>query len=198
MRPAPWRAPDPPRADFFAAKGVLAALLDTLRVRWATEQAAEPFLHPGPRRGGARRAARRSDGWARCIRSSRARGTSTAAAAFELDLDRLAELAAERLETLRGRHELPGGARGHRGRRARGRAGGAGARDRARGRRSAARRAEVFDVYHGAQVGEGRVSLALALEFRAPDRTLTDDEVAERRAAIAAALRDELGGELRG
>ena len=28
--------------------------------------------------------------------------------------------------------------------------------------------------------GEGRKSLALRLEFRSPDRTLTDDEVAER------------------
>ena len=59
------------------------------------------------------------------------------------------------------------------------------------------RRAEVFDVYRGEQVGAGRVSLALALEFRADDRTLTDDEVGERRAAIAAALQAEVGGELR-
>jgi phenylalanyl-tRNA synthetase beta subunit len=36
------------------------------------------------------------------------------------------------------------------------------------------------------------------MEFRAPDRTLTDEEVAQRRARIVAALRDELGGELRG
>ena len=42
----------------------------------------------------------------------------------------------------------------------------------------------VFDLYHGEQVGEGNKSLALRLEFRAPDRTLTDEEVAERRAAI--------------
>jgi phenylalanyl-tRNA synthetase beta chain len=55
---------------------------------------------------------------------------------------------------------------------------------------------EVFDLYHGEQVGEGNKSLALRLEFRAPDRTLTDDEVAERRAAIEDAL-DEIGGRLR-
>ena len=42
------------------------------------------------------------------------------------------------------------------------------------------------------------MSLALALRFRAPDRTLTEDEVAELRRAIGAALREELGGELRG
>ena len=60
------------------------------------------------------------------------------------------------------------------------------------------RGAEVFDVYRGAQVGEGRVSLAIRLEFRAADRTLTDEEVAQRRAKIVAALREQLGGELRG
>jgi len=53
-------------------------------------------------------------------------------------------------------------------------------------------------VYTGAQVGEGRRSLAFALTFRAADRTLTDEDVAPVREAIVAALRDELGGELRG
>jgi phenylalanyl-tRNA synthetase beta chain len=54
----------------------------------------------------------------------------------------------------------------------------------------------VFDLYHGEQVGEGNKSLALRLEFRAPDRTLTDDEVAERRAAIEKEL-ESIGGHLR-
>jgi phenylalanyl-tRNA synthetase beta chain len=58
-------------------------------------------------------------------------------------------------------------------------------------------RVTIFDRYRGPQVGEGRVSLALALEFRAPDRTLTEDEASQRREAIAAALAKELGGELR-
>ena len=57
--------------------------------------------------------------------------------------------------------------------------------------------ARVFDVYRGAQVGEGRTSLALALQFRAPDRTLADEDVAPVRDKIVAALRDQLGGELR-
>jgi phenylalanyl-tRNA synthetase beta chain len=60
------------------------------------------------------------------------------------------------------------------------------------------RRAEVFDVYTGAQVGEGRRSLALRLEFRANDRTLTDEEVAQRRQTIVAAVAERLGGRLRG
>ena len=54
----------------------------------------------------------------------------------------------------------------------------------------------VFDLYHGEQVGEGSKSLALRLEFRAPDRTLTDEEVAERRAAIEREL-ESIGGKLR-
>lgn len=59
------------------------------------------------------------------------------------------------------------------------------------------RGARIFDVYEGSQVGEGRKSLALGLEFRAPDRTLTDAEVAERRSKIIAEL-ERLGGQLRG
>jgi phenylalanyl-tRNA synthetase beta chain len=46
----------------------------------------------------------------------------------------------------------------------------------------------LFDVYTGAQVGEGRKSLAYHLHFRAPDRTLTEAEAgAARDAAVAAA-----------
>ena len=56
--------------------------------------------------------------------------------------------------------------------------------------------AEVFDLYEGEQVGADRKSLALNLEFRAPDRTLTDEEVAGLREAIEARL-GELGGTLR-
>ncbi|MCU1603299.1 MAG: pheT, partial [Frankiales bacterium] len=55
----------------------------------------------------------------------------------------------------------------------------------------------LFDVFSGPQVGEGKVSLAYALRFRAPDRTLTDLEVlAARDAAVAATA--ELGAVLRG
>ncbi|HEY0637682.1 MAG TPA: phenylalanine--tRNA ligase subunit beta, partial [Pseudonocardiaceae bacterium] len=46
----------------------------------------------------------------------------------------------------------------------------------------------LFDVYSGAQVGEGKRSLAFALRFRAPDRTLTAEEAgAARDAAVASA-----------
>ena len=48
----------------------------------------------------------------------------------------------------------------------------------------------LFDVYEGAQVGPGRRSLAYALRFRAPDRTLTVEETTfARDAAVAEAAR---------
>jgi phenylalanyl-tRNA synthetase beta chain len=59
------------------------------------------------------------------------------------------------------------------------------------------REARVFDVYRGAQVGEGQKSVALHLSFRAADRTLTDEEVATLREAIVEALAAEHGAELR-
>ena len=48
----------------------------------------------------------------------------------------------------------------------------------------------LFDVYDGDQIGEGQVSLAYRLTFRAPDRTLTTDEVSGLRdKAVASAAR---------
>ncbi|WP_432879488.1 phenylalanine--tRNA ligase subunit beta [Kribbella sp. CA-245084] len=41
----------------------------------------------------------------------------------------------------------------------------------------------LFDVYTGEQIGEGKKSLAFALRFRAPDRTLKENEVADARQA---------------
>jgi phenylalanyl-tRNA synthetase beta chain len=57
--------------------------------------------------------------------------------------------------------------------------------------------AEVFDVYRGEQVGDGRKSLAIHLVFQADDRTLTDEDADAARNRIVAALRDRVGGELR-
>jgi phenylalanyl-tRNA synthetase beta chain len=55
----------------------------------------------------------------------------------------------------------------------------------------------LFDVYTGPQLGERRKSLAFALSFRAPDRTLTAEEAnAARDAAVAEAHR-RTGGYLR-
>ena len=35
----------------------------------------------------------------------------------------------------------------------------------------------LFDCYRGAPIAEGKKSLAYTIAYRAPDRTLTDDEV---------------------
>jgi len=56
----------------------------------------------------------------------------------------------------------------------------------------------LFDIYTGAQIGEGHKSLAYTLRFRAPDRTLTAEEAsAARDAAVAEATR-RTGAILRG
>ena len=56
----------------------------------------------------------------------------------------------------------------------------------------------LIDVYRGEQVGAGRKSLAFSLTYQAPDRTLTDAEVAKARGRIVKRLQDELGAVLRG
>ncbi|WP_432747615.1 phenylalanine--tRNA ligase subunit beta [Streptomyces sp. JH002] len=56
----------------------------------------------------------------------------------------------------------------------------------------------LFDVFTGEQLGAGRKSLAYALRFRAPDRTLTAEEAtAAREAAVASAV-ERTGAVLRG
>ena len=56
---------------------------------------------------------------------------------------------------------------------------------------------QLFDVYTGPQVGGGRKSLAFALRFRAPDRTLTDTESGAARDAAVAVAVAEVGAEHR-
>jgi phenylalanyl-tRNA synthetase beta chain len=58
-------------------------------------------------------------------------------------------------------------------------------------------RTSLFDVFRGGVIPEGRKSLAFALEFRAADRTLTDEEVEPALAAIVDRSRSEFGAELR-
>ncbi|QIS11141.1 hypothetical protein F5544_16310 [Nocardia arthritidis] len=55
----------------------------------------------------------------------------------------------------------------------------------------------LFDVYEGAQVGEGRKSLTYALRFRATDRTLTEDEASAARDAAVASAAESVGAVLR-
>ena len=51
----------------------------------------------------------------------------------------------------------------------------------------------LFDLYDGEQIEEGRKSLAFALRFRAPDRTLTEAETSAARDAAVAAAAERTG-----
>jgi phenylalanyl-tRNA synthetase beta chain len=201
--PAGWRTPAR-AADFYAAKTLLEAVMEAAGIGdWrVVEPTADPggqrpFLHPG-------RQATIVDsqhvvlGWIGelhplVLREWELQGT---VAAFELEVDLLHELTRGRVATYSDVTSFP-----------------AVLQDIAvivPEDVPAARLAEVvrngagdllaslrvFDLYHGEQVSEGSKSLALRLEFRAPDRTLTDEEVAERRAAIETEL-DSIGGRLR-
>ncbi|MGW6740303.1 phenylalanine--tRNA ligase subunit beta [Streptomyces sp. NPDC055025] len=56
----------------------------------------------------------------------------------------------------------------------------------------------LFDVFTGEQIGTGRKSLAYALRFRAPDRTLTVEEATAAREAAVALAAERTGAVLRG
>jgi phenylalanyl-tRNA synthetase beta chain len=197
LHPPSWGTPEPPRAGFHSAKALLGAVMEALRVPWSVEPATEPFLHPGRSARVLAGADGEPIGWLGELHPLVARTYDLdAAAAFEVDLDRLVARAdavptyrdLTSFPTLRQdlavtvADDVPAAAVVAVVRRA----GGELLAD-----------ARVFDVYRGAQVGEGRTSLALTLAFRAPDRTLTDEDVAPLRERIVAGLRDELGGELR-
>ncbi|HTA14388.1 MAG TPA: hypothetical protein VK781_05970, partial [Solirubrobacteraceae bacterium] len=195
VAPATWGAPDPPQADLFALKGLLEALGSALDVQLDCEPGAQPFLHPG--RSATVSCAGQRIGWLGELHPLVAREWGLdGAAVMELELDRLLALAAPQsayrdvisYPALRQDlavvlpEQVP-------------------AAQVLEAVREAARKlldeVRVFDVYSGPQVGEGKRSLALSLAFRAPDRTLTDEDVAPVRKRIVKALAG-LGGELRG
>jgi phenylalanyl-tRNA synthetase beta chain len=208
LAPRSWRS-QRVEADFFAAKALLEALLERFHVEWSAQDGAWPFLHPGrsaavmatPSAGSALADAD-GDGPVRLGFVGELHPLVAGAwdlqrtAAFAIDLGKLAALAAPVVEfTAFGpfpplRRDLavtlPESLAGERVLEAvRGAAG------------ETLDEVSVFDVYTGEQVGEGRRSLALALSFRALDRTLTDEDIEPVRAKIVAAL-EQLGGELRG
>ena len=198
VRPATWRDAEPRAADFFAAKGALAGLLDSLRVPWNVAEPGDPetFLHPG--RSGQVVIGGAPAGWIGELHPEvTARWDFTEpVAGFEVDLDLAdgvvaAPLYADVTSFPEIREDLavivsdavPADEVITVARRAAG---------------PLLARAEVFDVYRDPErIGAGNVSLALRLHFRAPDRTLTDEEVAGRRRRIAAALTKELSGRVR-
>jgi phenylalanyl-tRNA synthetase beta chain len=59
------------------------------------------------------------------------------------------------------------------------------------------REMRAFDVYRGEQVGPGRKSIAFAVTFQSPERTLSDEDAARLRGAVVEALAARFGAELR-
>lgn len=55
----------------------------------------------------------------------------------------------------------------------------------------------LFDVYRGKQVPEGRKSVAYALVYQDPERTLTDEEINMRHSGIKQKLAEKFGAESR-
>jgi phenylalanyl-tRNA synthetase beta chain len=55
----------------------------------------------------------------------------------------------------------------------------------------------LFDVFRGAQIGEGKKSLAYSLTYQNPERTLTDADAVQIRQRIVRRLDQELGAKLR-
>jgi phenylalanyl-tRNA synthetase beta chain len=182
-----WRVGGIVEGGFFAARGAVEALYDTLHLDLRVRRTTRPFLHPG-------KACETEAGWLGALHPALLEGEW---GVFELDLaaltapvpDRilyddvitfpalnqdLAVVVADDVEAAAlvdavleaGAPEL--------------------------------RRARVFDVYHGEQVGEGRKSVAIHLSFQAPDRTLSDEDAAAAQARIVAALADRFDARLRG
>jgi phenylalanyl-tRNA synthetase beta chain len=194
-RPASWRDGNPPAVDFFAIKGVLEGLVDRVRADWRLERGAEPFLHPG--RSARVVVAGEQAGWIGEIHPLVAAqwDLRDTVAAFELDLDAVPEPPTALYTEVSGfpdvREDIAVVVPEHV----------SAAQLLALVRHTGGRLladAEVFDVYRDPErLGEGNVSLALRLTYRAGDRTLTDEEVAERRDAIAEAVAEKLGGRIR-
>ena len=197
LAPASWRdaSPSAEAGGFFALKGVLELLSSQLGSSLRLTAGAKPFLHPG--RAAAVEAGGEPAGWLGELHPLIARAWDLpATTAFELDLAPLiaaSRAGAERYEDVTTHpavlqdlavmisDDIPADRV-----RAAVEAGG--------GELLAA--AEVFDLYHGEQLEPGQKSVALRLEFRAPDRTLTDAEVADLRERIRSELA-EIGGALR-
>jgi phenylalanyl-tRNA synthetase beta chain len=55
----------------------------------------------------------------------------------------------------------------------------------------------IFDIYTGEKLGQGKKSIAFALVYRHGERTLTDQEVNEAQAAVIQALAQQHGAQLR-
>ncbi|HEU0247642.1 MAG TPA: phenylalanine--tRNA ligase subunit beta [Gaiellaceae bacterium] len=181
-----WRVAGVVAGGYAVVKGVLETLYAALRLELRVERESHPLLHPG-------KAAATEAGWLGELHPTLLEG---AWGAFELDLDTLFAPVPDRVVyedvltfpavlqdiAVAVAEDVEVGALVDAAREAAG---------------ALLREARVFDVYRGEQVGEGRKSVAVHLSFQSHERTLTDDEAAEARGRIVAALADRFDAELR-
>ncbi|MEX0993357.1 MAG: phenylalanine--tRNA ligase subunit beta [Solirubrobacterales bacterium] len=196
--PRTWRSPAR-QPDLYSAKALLGALLEQLGVEWMLADGGPAFLHPG--RAAQILAAGHECGYVGELHPLVGRAFGLAElerppAVFELDLTEILETAVEAtrykdLITLPAVYQdiavvveeaveaqtviecvRSGGG-------------------------PELRSVEVFDLYRGEQLEPGKKSVALRLEFRSAERTLTDEDAAALRERIKKELADELGAALR-
>jgi phenylalanyl-tRNA synthetase beta chain len=194
--PVGWATPAAP-VDFHDAKAAVSAVLEALGIaaaRW--EVGAESWLHP---RVAARVLAADGAplGWVGELhpRVATAFDVPRGVLAFELSVEALAR-AAELVPQLRPIPSLPAVLRDL-----------AVVVDDAVGAETVlasvreeplVEEATLFDVYRGAPIPAGRKNLALAIRYRAADRTLTDGEAEAAHQRIVQRLAAQVGAELRG
>ncbi|MGH3135008.1 MAG: phenylalanine--tRNA ligase subunit beta [Gaiellaceae bacterium] len=181
-----WRVSGIVSGGYVVVKGVLEALYAALQLELRVARGNHALLHPG-------KAAATEAGWLGELHPRLLEGTW---GAFELDLATLFEPVPERIVyedvltfpavfqdiAVAVDEEVEVGALVDAAREAAG---------------PLLREARVFDVYRGEQVGAGHKSVALHLAFQSPERTLTDDEAADARGRIVAALAERFDAELR-
>jgi phenylalanyl-tRNA synthetase beta chain len=195
--PSTWQGADPTPMDFYDLKGVIDTLLDGLHVEVRYEPGTHPSMHPGKT--------------AHLVVGERRLGTvgelhpevaaqydlsETPVLVAKLNMDVLFEVVPTRYET-RGvpvyppivedlalvlADDVPAAQVEFLIRQTGG---------------STVTDVALFDVYRGDQLGVGRKSLAYHLTYQAPDKTLTDKDVAKVRYRIVQRLERELDAQLR-
>ena len=183
-------------ADYFTLKGVVDALFEALHAAPEYSRSALPFLHPG--RGADITVNGKMIGYLGEIHPDVAEeyGADVRLYAAELDLDALAPECAG-VVGFKEFSRYPSVERDLAVVVADGVA--AGDMVKAVGKAGAAHLAdaEVFDVYRGAQIGEGLKSVAMNFTFSSVERTLTDEEIAAEMALILAALEKAFDAKIR-
>jgi phenylalanyl-tRNA synthetase beta chain len=182
----PWRVGGIASGGFARVKGVVETLHDALKVELRAEPAPRPFLHPG-------KAASVDAGWLGALHPALLDGDW---GIFELDLATLFAAVPDVVHyedvityppvrqdlAFVVAEDVTAGALVEAAREAAG---------------ADLREMRPFDVYRGEQVGPGKKSVAFAVTFQSSEKTLTDEEAAELRNLIVAAVQSRLGAQLR-